>query len=533
MSKEEFIKCVELKIEVTWINKCKEMKPMNSLTAKIIFVLIFFLMISKVNSQKNGFYNILDYGAIANSNKVNTGEIQQAIDECSITGGKVLIPSGKFVTGSLILKDKVTLELLKGATLLGSTNLDDYEEHMPELQSYNDIFLRYSLLYAEKVDNISIIGEGIIDGQGASFVRTTKEKPERYMNRPFVIRFVECKNVLIEGIEMRNSAMWMQQYLACEYLTIKGIKVYNHSNFNNDMMDIDGCKNVIISDCFGDTDDDGITLKSTSGRITENVTITNCVVSSHCNAIKFGTESIGGFKNITISNIVVKPSESKTKIYGYHSGISGITLGMVDGGILDGVIIDNIRIDGPQVPIYLRLGNRGRPIKEGIKKPNIGVFQNVSISNIIATNTGSYGCSITGIPNFPIKNVSLSNITIQFKGGITERISMDVPELEELYPESTMFGNLPSYGFYIRHVDGLNLNNLQFSLDQKDTRYGIILDDVSKLKFINVSFDNNYSGNAVVYLKDVVNAEIEKPIIFGGNKNYFSSEELGESVILK
>jgi polygalacturonase len=501
-------------------------------TRKYIFLVLTFL-IANLSAQENGIYNIMQSGAIGDGKYLNTKIIQKAIDNCSIKGGKVLIPPGKFLTGSLNLKSNVTIELLKGAIILGSTNLTDYEEHIPQLQSYNDVFLKHSLFYAEGIENISIVGEGIIDGQGASFVRTTKEKPQRYMNRPYVIRFVECKNVRLEGIQMQNSAMWMQQYLACEYLTIRGIKVYNHANYNNDMMDIDGCKNVIISDCFGDTDDDGITLKSTSDRITENVTITNCIISSHCNAIKLGTESIGGFRNITISNIVVKPSESKTKIYGEHAGISGITLGMVDGGILDGVMINNIRIDGPQVPIYLRLGNRARTIKEGMDKPNVGSFQNVSISNVIATNTGQFGCSITGIPNHPIKNVSLSNISFVFKGSITEKIKMGVPELEDHYPESNKFGILPSYGFYIRHVEGLSLDNLQFTLEQKDLRYALMFDDVNKLSMKNISLDYNYSENAAVYLDKVKNAVIEKPIIYEGNKIYFESKQLDESVLLE
>jgi hypothetical protein len=97
---------------------------------------------------------------------------------------------------------------------------------------------------------------------------------------------------------------------------------------------------------------------------------------------------------------------------------------MVDGGILDGVVINNIRIDGPQEPIYLRLGNRVRTIREGMDKQNVGLFQNVNISNVIATNTGQFGCSITGIPNHPIKNVSLSNIFILFKGGITDEVKL-------------------------------------------------------------------------------------------------------------
>ena len=449
---------------------------------KIIRTFFVVLFCATLNAQTNGIYNIVDFGAVGNGEKVNTIEIQKAIEQAAKTGGIVLIPPGKFVTGSLVLKSSVTINIMKGATVLGSKNLSDYKEHIPKLKSYNDLFLKYSLFYAEKKNSISIIGEGTIDGQGSAFPRKTKKKFERYMNRPYIIRFVECKNIKIEGVTMQNSAMWMQQYLACEFLTIHNIKVFNHVNYNNDMMDIDGCKNVVISDCFGDTDDDAITLKSTSNKITENVTITNCVVSSHCNAIKMGTESIGGFRNIAISNIVVKPSAVKNNISGYPEGISGITLAMVDGGILDGVLINNIRIDGPQVPIYLRLGNRGRTIRKGIGKPGVGIFRNVSINNVIATNTGQFGCSITGLPGYPIENISLSNIQITFIGGITKKVNANIPELEKHYPESDMFGILPSYGFFIRHVKNITFSNVELRLENKDIRPANIFKDIDGLK---------------------------------------------------
>ncbi|MBK8946338.1 MAG: glycoside hydrolase [Ignavibacteriae bacterium] len=504
------------------------LKILNLMTKMIILILLIKSISIAQNQKKISNFgelslilNVLDYGAIGDGIQLNTKAFQKAINDCSISGGKIIIPPGKYLTGSLTIKSNVTIEILNGAAILGSTKLTDYEEHIPELQSYNDVFLRYSLFYAEKAENIKISGDGTIDGQGSSFIRTTKEKPQRYMNRPYVIRFVECKNVSIENINMQNSAMWMQQYLACEYLTIRGIKVYNHANYNNDMMDIDGCKNVIISDCFGDTDDDGITLKSTSNRITENVTITNCVVSSHCNAIKLGTESIGGFKNITISNIVVKPSESKTKITGYHAGISGITLGMVDGGILDGVMINNIIIDGPQVPIFLRLGNRGRTIRDDMQKPNVGVFQNVNISNIIASNTGQFGCSVTGLENYPIKNISLSNISIHYKGGITEEISLVVPELENEYPESNMFGILPSYGFYFRNIENLKLDNIDFRLTEKDTRYSMIFKGINILTLKNILINNNYSEKGVVLFDKVMRTNLENPKINYGSSKYF------------
>jgi polygalacturonase len=453
-----------------------------------ISVICSFICIINLSAQTAHEIYVKDFGAKGDGISLDTKAIQSAINKCAEEGGTVFFSPGKYLTGSLELKSNVDIYLTNGARILGSTNLKDYVERQPELRSYNDAFLKYSLFYAEKVKNISIRGEGIIDGQGSSFKVTTKVKPDRYKNRPFIIRFVECENINIENITLQNSAMWMQQYLACTDLVIRGIKVFNHANQNNDMMDIDGCKNVIISDCFGDTDDDAIVLKSTSPRITENVVINNCVVSSHCNAIKMGTESTGGFRNIAISNIVVKPSKMEKVIYGTPGGTSGITLATVDGGILEDVTISNIVINGPEVPICLRLGNRARKYSDEVPKPGIGVFKNVIINNIIASNVKSIGCSITGIPGHKIENVSLSNIKINFGGGIKKNdYKTEVAELEENYPEGTMWGNLPAYGFYIRHAQGIRFNDVNISFEENDERPAVILDDVDDLKIINLN----------------------------------------------
>lgn len=139
--------------------------------------------------------------------------------------------------------------------------------------------------------------------------------------------------------------MWMQHYLNCDHVSMRGVNVWNHMNLNNDAVDIDGCRRVSISDCHFDTDDDGLTLKSTGASATENVVITNCSVSSFCNAIKSGTESIGGFRNVSISNCVITPSACRDKLLfdTARHGISGLALEMVDGGIMEGISVNNDR----------------------------------------------------------------------------------------------------------------------------------------------------------------------------------------------
>jgi polygalacturonase len=254
------------------------------------------------------------------------------------------------------------------------------------------------------------------------------------------------------------------------------------------MIDIDGCHDVRISDCIGDADDDGITLKSTSGRANENVVITNCILSSHCNALKMGTESNTGFKNIAVSNIVIRPSKiSEKAINGRPNGNAGIALEMVDGGVLDGVVISNIWIDGPNCPLFIRLGNRARPYYQGQKIEKVGVLQNVSINNVIAVNAKMTGCSITGVPGNPVRNINLSNVSIEFDGGGTiEDSKRAIPEKEKSYPESDMFDILPSYGFFIRHAQNVTFNNVQLKTRSNDLRPAICLDDVQNSEFKDI-----------------------------------------------
>jgi len=338
-------------------------------------------------------FNVRDFGALGDSKTKDTGAIQKAIDAASRAGGgTVYFPPGSYLSGTVYLKDHVTLYLEEGSVLLGSTEIADFPKNVPGFRSYTDSYVTQSLIYGENLHDIAITGRGTIDGQGAAFLW------KDYGNRPYIIRFITCRDILVQGITLTNSPMWMQHYLACDFVTIHGIKVDNHCTYNNDMLDIDCCHNVHISDCTGSSDDDALTLKSTSDRACENVTITNCILASHCNAIKMGTESNGGFKNITISNCAINSQFKEKGYYGGIKGSSGISLEIVDGGTMENVTISNITIKGVSVPLFLRLGNRARPFRKDMEKPGMGAMRNVVISNITAANVEKIGCSITGLP---------------------------------------------------------------------------------------------------------------------------------------
>ncbi|MGW8179993.1 MAG: glycosyl hydrolase family 28 protein, partial [bacterium] len=287
------------------------------------------------------------------------------------------------------------------------------------------------------------------------------------------------------------------------------IRVSNLVTYNNDGLDLDGCRDAVVSDCIMETDDDALVLKSTFDRPSEDITITNCVLSSHCNALKMGTESNGGFKNVTISNCVIRSPKNDSFLYGSQRGSSAISLEIVDGGTLDGIAISNIAISGVSVPLFLRLGNRARPFMPDAPKPRMGNLGNVTIQNITARNVSRVGCSITGLPGHPIRNVNLSDIQIEFEGGGTVSDgTREVAEKPADYPEATMFGTLPAYGFYCRHVRGLTFSNVSLQTDGADERPALVCDDVRDLRVTGFRGQPPQSLLPLIQFNDVEQAMI-------------------------
>lgn len=446
-------------------------------------------------------YNVRNSGAVGDGTTDNTVFIQKAIDSCSVTGGTVYVPKGTYLTGTLVLKSNVTLHLSADATILGQPASRYYPYQNSGIRFYGEDWAKQALIFCNNQKNVAIEGRGTIDGQGAAFVTTTLKKPDRYKDRPYLLWFAGCENVSVTGVQLRNSAFWMQHYLGCKKVRIDGISIWNHSNKNNDMMDIDGCSYVTISNVTGDSDDDGITIKSTSPLVSEHIVISNCVLSSHCSAIKFGTESVGGFRNIAISNCVIKPSAQKTTIYGKPGGISGLALEMVDGGVMEQVTVNNLIIDGAEVPLFVRLGNRARKYIATADTPRPGIMRNISISDVVATGAGITGCSVSGIAKANVENISLHNIRIESEGGgVKADIIRKIEELEDLYPEGTMFGKLPSYGFFIRHVKGMNMSGVTVTTKATDQRPGFFITDTHDFQLLGLTAKQPAGSGASIYV---------------------------------
>lgn len=437
-------------------------------------------------------FPVREFGAAGDGARLDTRSIQAAVDACAAAGGgSVYFAPGVYLSGTVFLKNNVALYLEAGATLLGSKNLSDYPVTVAKVRSYTDNYTDKSLIYAEGVSNIAILGRGAIDGQGAAFAGP-------YKVRPYMIRVISCRNVLVADVTILNSPMWVQHYLASDEIEIRNIAVHSLVNANNDGIDIDGCQKVRISDCEIVSGDDAIVFKSTLNRPCRDIVVTNCIMSTRCNALKLGTESNGGFENVVVSNCTI-----------YETDLSGIAVEMVDGGLLERVMFNNIAIQKAGAPIFIRLGNRARPFEENGPKPPMGRLRNVVISNIEAVASRNHGCSITGLAGHAAENITIENVRMTLPGGGTAGdASREVPENADRYPEFKMFGVLPANAFYCRHVKNLKLRNIETQVEGRDARPALVCDDVQDLELFGSRFAVDDAVKHAVRFRNVRDAFI-------------------------
>ncbi|MCR5463955.1 MAG: glycoside hydrolase [Bacteroidales bacterium] len=460
---------------------------------KKIFLLALTLLMTVVSASAQ-IHKASTFGIKSDGVTLNTRSIQAGIDFISANGGGVLEFSvGRYLTGSISLKDNVEIRLLEGAVLVGSLNPYDYDM----------VEGNYGLLLAKGQKNIAVKGKGVIDGRGfdcaLNFLNQVhlgnlKDdiKYDRVSKRPKLIYFRECDNVEIEGINLRNSAEWTLVTDQCEHLTISGILMDSKNYWNNDGLDIVDCRHVLIKDSFIDASDDAICFKSHSAaHLCEDIEVRNCVARSSASAIKFGTVSRGGFKNIRLIN---------NKVYDTHR--SAITIQSVDGGEIENILVDGLEAVNTSNAIYLRTGIRWNNGK-------MGYLKNITLSNIkvqVPLGKADAGYSyegpiedlprnvspsgIVGIPDLPIENVTLKNVEIIYPGGGNKLYAYrgtspeeldSIPEMIDTYPEFSQFKELPAWGLFIRHAKGITLDNVRLVAEAKDYRPAVVADDVDGL----------------------------------------------------
>ncbi|WP_439696867.1 glycoside hydrolase family 28 protein [Mucilaginibacter sp. AW1-7] len=455
-------------------------------------------------------YNVKLYGVKGDGKTIDTKGINKAIDAAATAGGgTVYFPAGNYLCGSIHLQSNISLYIDQGATIIAAPITDESGYDLPEDKidnKYQDFGHRHwhnSLIWGENLHDISILGPGTLWGK--DLVRSNKGEDDKRPNK--TISLYLCRNVIIKDISILHGGWFGILATGIDNFTIDNVKM----DTNRDGMDIDCCRNVRISNCSVNSPyDDGICLKSTFGlgfaRATENVTITNCQVSGYdegsfldgtfkrnekkysdgnpTGRIKMGTESNGGFKNVTISNCV----------FDYCRGLA---LETVDGALLEDVTITNITMrDIVNAPIFVRLGARMR----GPEGTPVGALRRVIISNVVCYNADNkHGAIISGIPGHDIEDLRLSNIRIYYKGGGTkEQSTREVPGLEKEYPEPYRFGTMPSYGFFIRNVKDLKMNDVEVSYIDEDLRPAFILDHVTGADFQHIKAQKAANSPAFV-----------------------------------
>jgi polygalacturonase len=401
---------------------------------------------------------------------INTATIQKAIDDCSAGGGGTIrFPAGRYVTGTILLKDNVILRLDKKAVLLGSTNAADYRNLDPFMAG-DGIPQGHALIVATGASHVGVEGAGMIDGQG----RELKAGQSRYTVRPFLMRWLHCTNVVVKDVHLANPGAWTMNFVQTRDATVErvAIRARDSGLVNNDGIDLDSCEDIRIRDCDIESGDDALCLKTTSPRPCRDITASGCKLSTRCNAIKLGTESLGDFEDISVTDCQIT-----------NIGMAGIALYCVDGGNLHDVTLNGITMDSVTAPICVRLGARLKTFRAGDQPKPPGTLRDVTIKNVRVTGARQIGLLISGITNHPVENLTLENIQIELAGGGTAtNAQIQLPERESAYPEYSMFGKvLPAYGIYARHIRGITFKNVRTTVTKPDARPAAVLIDVERV----------------------------------------------------
>ncbi len=469
-------------------------------------------------STSSPYYDVRDYGAIGNGVAKDTKALQATIDSAARNGGGVVVlPPGTYLSGTIHLRSNVTLWLMGGATLAASRDDRDFDPYeappagslssgrltwtvgkMRLHSALRPAFLRetadnpdttyshYALVVGDNLSNIDIDGLGTIEGN-----RTTRGGLK-------LIALKSCRHVSIRNLTLRDAPSYNISLIGSEDVDLEGLRILNGYA---DGIDPDGSKYVRIANCYIDTWDDAICAKASLAlghpMSTENLVVTNCILKTSNSGFKFGTESEGNLRNVALSNCVMLRRDHG------RAPITGVAIESVDGGKVDGVVVSNVVMRDVRTPIFLRLGDRGRGM--AVKHP--GAMRDINISDIVATGA-THPISIHGLPGAPIQAVTLSNIQVSERGG-HELLVSEVPELPRAYPQGEMFGSLPGYSVYARHVDDLTISNLRAGWQENDIRPAAVFDDIRGLEIAGLRADAGSKSEPLVFLRDVTGALVK------------------------
>ena len=437
-------------------------------------------------------YDITKYGAVGDGKTLNTQAIQKAIDACSQKGGgKVIVPEGIWRSGTIMLKNNVTLVLNEKAILQGSLNISDYQI----LDAFKDgkgSSMGYCFIGGKDVNNAGISGKGTIDGNGKLLLEKNGKS-----KRPFLIRFVHCTNITISDVSMKGPAAWTMHFFECTNAWAENINIRSRGLSNNDGIDVDCCDGVMIKNCNIDSGDDAICFKTTGSKPCKNIEVQGCKINTNQGAFKFGTESFGDFENINIHNCKVDTTK-------------GIKVYSVDGAHFKNLTITDIDIKKASVAVIIRLGSRLKTFRDGdVKKPT-GTLEDITLRRIKVIQASQMAILISGTPGNSIKNVTISDLSVQLPGGgKAEEAKTVLAENEADYPEITMFGKImPAYGIYIRHANEIKLDHINLTTQKPDGRPAIIDTDISEATITNITTPDNLTNEPVIKLDNCKSVNI-------------------------
>ena len=389
-----------------------------------ITVLSLYLLMFNSAVRATGtspFFNVADFGAVGDGTTLSTKAIQKAVDGCSAAGGgTVYIPAGRYLSGAIFLQNNVTLNISEGATLLASKNFEHFPPFKPSWRIKSDDTRVSSLITGHDVENIAVTGRGTLDGNGRVWWdafnkdKNRKDSQARILNygRPRVINLYRCRDIKIEGVKIINSPSWTVHLVGCDNLVVDGISIINpEEGPNTDGINPESCRNVRISNCFIDTGDDCITLKSgedEEGRLkarpTENVTITNCVMYKGHGAVVIGSEMSGCVRNVVASNIVCVGTDRAVRIKSTRGR----------GGVVENIRYNNFIVENVREPIYITsfyTKTDPEPVSE--RTP---IFRDIAISHFTIKNS-PYTARIYGLPEMPIQRLRITDVSASTEVG--------------------------------------------------------------------------------------------------------------------
>jgi polygalacturonase len=357
-------------------------------------------------------FDVTAFGAKPDGETVNTGAFRKAIEACAAAGGgTVFVPAGRFVTGAITLKSNVTLYVAAGAQILGSQNIEDF----PLIEGrWEGVEVKHysSLVNGDGLENIAIIGRGTIDARGKVWWDLLRAKKLQHP-RGRLIGLYRCKNVLIEGVTLKNSPAWTVNPIYCDNVTVHGITIVNPSNSpNTDGINPDSSRNVHISDCHIDVGDDCITIKSGKdedgrrlNRPCENITITNCTMLAGHGGVVIGSEMSGGVNNVVITNCVFD---------GTNRGIR-LKTQRGRGGVVQGIRVSNIVMRNVDQALSFNMFYSKLPPEPVSERTP--AFRNIHVSNITVNGAKTAG-EFLGLPEMPLEDITISNASIDAVKGI-------------------------------------------------------------------------------------------------------------------